>query len=256
MASPSARHWAGTRHTRPCHPGGSSLGASAGTCDFRIPVCGPWPSPPGATVISGVRGSPGQPREGTGGGQGGPSPRRTFRRARSLACALGSACGAGGNTAGTARHAVCSVPASCADRALPKVTDAGAICGTRCGRQRAVADGRAGPTRYVASGCGGPRGPLPHGGPRASGCGSSRRRRHRQAAPSVTPAAEPRQITRAWLSRRRGTWACPRGARWSSLPQARSASPCRNGTRDPGGSSRLIVRGILVWREMTRAELR
>lgn len=49
-------------------------------------------------------------------------------------------------------HAVCSVPASCADRALPKVTDAGAICGTRCGRQRAVADGRAGPTRYVAFG--------------------------------------------------------------------------------------------------------
>lgn len=93
-----------------------------------------------------------KPREGTGGGQGGPSPRRTFRRARSLAGALGSACGAGGNTAGTARHAVCSVPASCADRALPKVTDAGAICGTRCGRQRAVADGRAGPTRYVAFG--------------------------------------------------------------------------------------------------------
>lgn len=152
MASPSARHWAGTRHTRPCHPGGSSLGASAGTCDFRILVCGPWPSPPGAMVISGVRGSPGQPREGTGGGQGGPSPRRTFRRARSLAGALGSACGAGGNTAGTARHAVRSVPASCADRALPKVTDAGAICGTRCGRQRAVADGRAGPTRYVAFG--------------------------------------------------------------------------------------------------------
>lgn len=152
MASPSARHWAGTRHTRPCHPGGSSLGASAGTCDFRILVCGPWPSPPGATVISGVRGSPGQPREGTGGGQGGPSPCRTFRRARSLAGALGSACGAGGNTAGTARHAVCSVPASCADRALPKVTDAGAICGTRCGRQRAVADGRAGPTRYAAFG--------------------------------------------------------------------------------------------------------
>lgn len=102
----------------------------------------------------------------------------------------------------------------------------------------------------------GPAGPLPHGGPRAAGCGSSRRRWHRQAAPSVTPAAEPRQITRAWLSRRRGTWACPRGARWSSLPQARSASPCRNGTRDPGGNSRLIVRGILVWREMTRAELR
>lgn len=172
MASPSARHWAGTRHTRPCHPGGSSLGASAGTCDFRILVCGPWPSPPGATVISGVRGSPGQPREGTGGGQGGPSPRRTFRRARSLAGALGSACGAGGNTAGTARHAVRSVPASCADRALPKVTDAGAICGTRCGRQRAVADGRAGPTHYAASGCGAcgrPRGPPPPR--RSSGCG-------------------------------------------------------------------------------------
>lgn len=103
-----------------------------GTCNVQIFMCGLWPFPPGATVISvGCEEVPGSP------GRRQVAGRVTFLPAARLAArgAWRVPYGAGGNTEGIACHTVCSVLASCADEDLCKMTDVVTICGTRCRRQ-------------------------------------------------------------------------------------------------------------------------